>query len=106
MKQFKKIVLIVMDSLGVGEAKNAKEYNDEGAFTLKHIIDNYPDLKIPNLEKLGFRHFLGESVKPQSILSTLEEASVGKDTLTGHFEMMGLYVDTPFPSFTDTWLSC
>ena len=102
MRKFKKIVLIVMDSLGVGEAKDAVKYNDLGAFTLKHIIDKYPNLKMPNLEKLGMKYFLGEKTNPAGIVLKLEEESVGKDTLTGHFEMMGLYVDKPFPSFTDT----
>lgn len=102
MPRFKKIVLIVMDSLGVGYASDAKIYNDEGANTLGHILEKMPDLKMPNLEKLGFRFFLNEKEKGKAVNLKLIESSVGKDTLTGHFEMMGLYVDTPFPSFTDT----
>ena len=102
MPKFKKIVLIVMDSLGVGYANDAKMYNDEGANTLGHILEKMPDLKMPNLEKLGFRFFLNEKEKGKAVNLKLIESSVGKDTLTGHFEMMGLYVDTPFPSFTDT----
>ena len=102
MPRFKKIVLIVMDSLGVGYASDAKMYNDEGANTLGHILEKMPDLKMPNLEKLGFRFFLNEKEIGKAVNLKLIESSVGKDTLTGHFEMMGLYVDTPFPSFTDT----
>ena len=102
MKKFKKIVLIVMDSLGVGEAKDAFNYGDCGTNTLGHICEQYPDIKMPNLRKLGIERFLGKTNAGEGLACILEEISVGKDTLTGHFEMMGLKVDTPFPSFTET----
>ena len=102
MKKFKKIILIVADSLGIGGAKDAKQYGDENTNTLGNIVKHYPDIKMPNLEKLGIRHFIGDKVSPKACLARLTEISVGKDTLTGHFEMMGLKVDKPFPSFTDT----
>ena len=102
MKKFKKIILIVADSLGIGAAKDAENYGDKNTNTLGHIIEKYPDIVIPNLNKLGIRHFLGDKVSPNGVLARLTEISVGKDTLTGHFEMMGLKVDKPFPSFTDT----
>ena len=102
MKEFKKIVLIVMDSLGIGEAKDASLYDDKGANTFGHIISAYPDMKIPNLEKLGMKYFVDKESVIGSLVCKLEEISVGKDTLTGHFEMMGLKVDKPFPSFTET----
>ena len=102
MRKFKKIVLIVMDSLGVGEAKDAFNYGDRGTNTLGHICEQYPDIKMPNLRKLGIERFLGKTNVGEGLTCVLEEISVGKDTLTGHFEMMGLKVDTPFPSFTET----
>ena len=102
MRKFKKVVLIVMDSLGVGEAHDAIKFNDLGANTFGHIKEKYPEMKIPNLEYLGMNYYLGEEVSPHALLTKLEEISNGKDTLTGHFEMMGLNVTTPFPSFTDT----
>lgn len=102
MKKFKKIILIVADSLGIGAASDAEKYGDKNTNTLGHIVDKYPNIVMPNLDKLGIRYFLGENVVPKAVLSKLTEISVGKDTLTGHFEMMGLKVDKPFPSFTDT----
>lgn len=102
MKKFKKIILIVADSLGIGAAKDALLYGDASTNTLGHIVKQYPNISMPTLEKLGIRHFLGDDVKPTAALARLTEISVGKDTLTGHFEMMGLKVDKPFPSFTET----
>ncbi len=102
MKKFKKIILIVADSLGIGAAKDALLYGDAQTNTLGHIVKQYPNISMPTLEKLGIRHFLGDDVKPTAALARLTEISVGKDTLTGHFEMMGLKVDKPFPSFTET----
>ena len=101
MKKFKKIILIVMDSLGVGAANDASLYDDLGANTFGHIVENYPDIEIPNLRKLGMMRFVDKTENVGSKVCKLEEISVGKDTLTGHFEMMGLKVDTPFPSFTE-----
>ena len=101
MKKFKKIILIVADSLGIGAAKDALLYGDASTNTLGHIVKQYPNILMPTLEKLGIRHFLGEDAKPTGALARLTEISVGKDTLTGHFEMMGLKVDKPFPSFTE-----
>lgn len=102
MKKFKKIILIVADSLGIGAAQDAELYGDKDTNTLGHIVESYPDIHMPNLDKLGIRHFLGEKVNPLAIIARLTEISVGKDTLTGHFEMMGLKVNKPFPSFTET----
>ena len=102
MREFKKVILIVMDSLGVGEAIDASLYNDAGANTFGHIVSAYPDIKIPNLEKLGMKYFVDKESIIGSLVCKLEEISVGKDTLTGHFEMMGLKVDKSFPSFTET----
>ena len=104
MKKFKKVILIVMDSLGIGNAPDAFKFDDEGANTFKHIIDLYPDMEIPVLRKLGFTKLIGldQNLKNSGLVFALQEISNGKDTLTGHFEMMGLKVTEPFPSFTET----
>ena len=103
---YKRIFLIVLDSLGIGEAPDAKDYNDLGANTIGHIAEAM-DLNIPNLKALGYGN-IGpiknvEAVKnPQAFYTKMQEASLGKDTMTGHWEMMGLYIDTPFQTFTET----
>lgn len=107
MKKYKRIFTIVIDSLGVGEAPNAKEYGDEGCDTLGHIDAKMESFHIPNLAKLGLANLHPlqhvEAVKePLGYYTKMQEASVGKDTMTGHWEMMGLYITTPFQTFTET----
>ncbi len=102
---YKRIFVIVTDSMGIGEATDAALYNDTNANTFGHIADNSDSFKIPTLTKLGIGNICNckvEKVKPLGVVSRMHEVSVGKDTLTGHFEIMGLKVLTPFPSFTDT----
>lgn len=103
--QFKRAFVIVLDSLGIGNAKDAADYNDFNSNTLKHIDDTIP-LKIPNLRSLGI-----DRICPISKIDTpldhayalaMNEASLGKDTLTGHYEIMGLLVTKPFKTFTET----
>ena len=106
MNRFKKICVIVMDSLGVGQAANAHLYGDAGSDTFGHIAENY-HLNIPNLQKLGVSNLhplkgVQKVGNPLGYYNVLHESSVGKDTLTGHWELMGLHVDTPFVAFTDT----
>lgn len=107
MKKYKRIFTIVIDSFGIGAMPNAAEYGDEGCDTLGHIDDNMPDFKIPNLMKLGLgRLHPLKNVKSESDVvgyqARLHEASVGKDTMTGHWELMGLHITTPFKTFTET----
>ena len=101
--KFKRIFLIVCDSLGVGEAINASDYGDSGANTLGHIIEK-TDLFIPNLKKLGFVNTLTMSGngETEAYYTIAKPINNGKDTLTGHYEMMGLKVEHPFVSFTET----
>lgn len=104
--KFKRIFVLVLDSLGVGEASDASKYNDLNTNTLKHLSFAKKDFSIPYLEKLGIGNITevnNVDFNPNHLASygTMKELSVGKDTLTGHWEMMGLRVDTPFPSFTD-----
>lgn len=106
-QKFKRIFVIVADSMGVGNASDAKLYNDEGANTFKHIADNSDSFFVPTLETLGIGNICENSkIKaqkvPNSVVSVMKEVSAGKDTLTGHFELMGLKVTNPYPSFTDT----
>lgn len=102
----RRIILMVMDSLGCGELPDAGEYGDEGASTINHILDRYPDLYIPHLKKLGYGNIEGVNVKawssPHGAYGRAAEASKGKDTTTGHWEMAGLVTEVPFRTFTDT----
>lgn len=105
--KFKRIFVIVADSLGVGDAKDAHKYGDEGANTLKHLSYSKKDFSIPTLQKMGIGNITDvnntpKNENPIASYGRMQEISAGKDTLTGHWEIMGLEVLTPFPSFTDT----
>ncbi len=102
--QFKRIHLIVMDSVGIGEAKDAAQFNDVGAHTLLHIAEHMDGLHLPNLAKLGLSNIeqikgVPKADKPFAYYTKLQEKSVGKDTMTGHWEIMGLNIDKPFNVF-------
>jgi len=106
MKRFKRIFLIVTDSLGVGELEDAAKYGDAGANTLKHLSFSKPSFKLPVLEKWGIGnitevHNVPPQDRPLASFGKMKEISVGKDTLTGHWELMGLKSTKPFPSFTE-----
>ncbi|MBM7453224.1 phosphopentomutase [Acholeplasma morum] len=103
---YKRIFLIVMDSLGCGEAPDAKDYNDLGSNTIGHIAERM-NLRIPNMQKLGYGNIVPIKgvpavSNPLASYTKIQEASKGKDTMTGHWEMMGLYITEPFQTFTDT----
>lgn len=100
--KFKRIFLIVLDSLGVGEAIDANEFGDVGSNTLKHINEK-ADLFIPNLKKLGFLNTIDMSDNKDTIAyyTIARPINKGKDTLTGHYEMMGIKFNAPFVSFTN-----
>lgn len=105
-RQFKRIFLIVIDSLGVGEAADAAEYHDVGADTLGHISQSVDTFKIPNLQKLGLAnlHALKQVTPvehPLAYYTRMNERSRGKDTMTGHWELMGLKTEKPFITFTE-----
>jgi phosphopentomutase len=109
MKQlpiFKRIFLIVMDSVGIGEAPDARKFGDEGAHTLLHIAEKMNGLNMPNIEKLGLSNIeeipgIKKVEKPLAYYTKLQESSNGKDTMTGHWEIMGLNIETPFRVFPD-----
>ena len=106
MRKFKRIFLIVIDSLGIGAMKDAAEYGDAGADTLGHIDRTVKELKLPAMERLGLGNLctlshVASSDHPLGYYARLNEASLGKDTMTGHWEMMGLHITTPFKTFTE-----
>ena len=107
MKKYKRIFTVVLDSVGIGAANDAAAFGDEGADTLGHIADRVEGLKIPNLQRLGLAnlrnlHGVPAAPEPEGYFACLREASNGKDTMTGHWEMMGLHITTPFKTFTET----
>lgn len=104
--QYKRIFLVVMDSVGIGEAPDAADFNDVGADTIGHIAEKMNGLHMPNMAKLGLSHIkeikgIPADEKPLAYYGKMQEASNGKDTMTGHWEIMGLYIDTPFKVFPD-----
>ena len=107
MKKYNRVFVIVVDSLGVGPMMDSADYGDAGAHTLLHISESVEEFHIPNLQKLGMANLVPlkqvEAVgTPIAYYTKLNEKSLGKDTMTGHWEMMGLEVTTPFKTFTDT----
>ena len=107
MKKYKRIFTIVIDSLGIGEMEDAKEYGDVNVDTLGHIAESVESFNISNLEKLGIANLrpvkhLKAQENPLGYQMKMREASTGKDTMTGHWEIAGLHITKPFQTFTDT----
>jgi len=101
--KYKKIVTVVVDSFGIGQAKDAKDFNDEGADTFGHILAYRPNLKIDHLYQLGLGNLNPAAENKQSLglAFKMNEASCSKDTMTGHWEMMGIKTTKPFKTFTE-----
>lgn len=100
--KFKRVFLIVLDSLGVGAADDARDFNDEGSNTFGHILENNKN-NYPNLEKSGLLNIVNNTdFKTDSYYSKAKPKANGKDTLTGHLELMGIRTLKPFKTFTDT----
>ena len=106
-KKFKRVFVIVVDSWGFGSAPDAAEYGDEGSDTMGHIDASVESLHLPWLQKLGafnLKHI--QHIPPldhfDGYCLTMREHSNSKDTMTGHWEIMGLYIKEPFVTFTDT----
>jgi phosphopentomutase len=98
---FKRVHLIVLDSVGIGESPDAHLFGDEGANTLGHIGEAMKGLHLPNMGKLGLSNIeeiqgVAVAEEPLACYGKMQEASVGKDTMTGHWEIMGLNIDKPF----------
>ncbi len=103
---FERIFLIIADSVGIGAMEDAHEYGDEGANTLKNIAESQNGIHLPHMEKLGLGHLadiqgVAPVASPAGRHTRMKELSVGKDTMTGHWELMGLKVTKPFRTFTD-----
>ena len=104
---YKRIFVIVLDSLGIGAMPDSEKFGDRDVDTFGHILDRMGTLEIPNLQKLGMLnlHTGGKMYgieNPIGKITRLKEASNGKDTMTGHWEMMGINTKKPFITFTET----
>ena len=107
MSRFKRVFLIVCDSMGMGAMADSEKFGDVNVDTLGHISDTVEHFNIPNLRKLGLANLKPLSKvepveKPLGYYCPLNERSNGKDTMTGHWEMMGIHTTKPFVTFTDT----
>ena len=107
MEKFKRVFVIVVDSLGVGPMPDSEKFGDKGVNTLQHISESVDTFTIPHLQKLGMANIVPLKQvagvdAPLAYYTKLKEKSLGKDTMTGHWEMMGLEVTKPFQTFTDT----
>jgi phosphopentomutase len=103
---YKRIFIIVMDSVGIGEAPDSDKFGDKGADTLGHIAERMNGLTMPHMGKLGLSNIreikgIEKAAKPLAFYTKMKEASNGKDTMTGHWEIMGLNIQTPFRVFPE-----
>ncbi len=99
-----RVIVVVLDSLGVGELPDAKEYGDEGSNTLAHTAEAVGELSLPNFEKLGLGNLIevrgvNPVETPRAFFGKAREVSVGKDSTTGHWELMGVILEKPFPIY-------
>lgn len=103
---FKRVFCIVIDSVGCGTAPLSHEYGDKGANTIAHIADSCNGIKLPTLEKLGYGMLTDikgvNKINEIGYYGKMDELSKGKDTMTGHWEIMGIETTVPFKTFTDT----
>ena len=107
METYKRVFVIVLDSLGIGAMPDSEKFGDKGVDTFGHILDKMGKLDIPNLRNLGMLNLhkggtMEGIEKPLGRYMRIREASNGKDTMTGHWEMMGIYTRKPFKTFTET----
>lgn len=102
-----RVILIILDSVGIGAMPDAHLYGDEGSNTLLNIYRNIENFKLENLEKMGLTHIVGldeikrNTITPIASYGRLEELSPGKDTTTGHWEISGVVLDQPFPTYSN-----
>lgn len=104
MRRFKRVFLIVLDSVGIGALPDAVHYGDEGANTLGNIAKTVNGLHVPYMERFGLGNIapikgVRRVDQTQAFYTKMAEASVGKDTMTGHWELMGLHINQPFRTF-------
>lgn len=100
---FKRVIVLVMDSVGIGHAPDAAAFGDEGSNTIGHIAEAAGPIRCPNLRRLGLGQLVttgsDDDVAVTGIYGALTETSTGKDTTSGHWELMGHPVTVPFPTF-------
>lgn len=104
MEKINRVIVIVLDSVGAGAMPDAAEFGDAGAGTLAHTAEHAGGLGLPNMQKMGLGNIIPIAgvpavKKPMASYGIMAEASASKDTMAGHWEMMGLIVDKPFPTF-------
>ncbi|KRE98267.1 phosphopentomutase [Paenibacillus sp. Soil766] len=104
--RFERISLIVLDSVGIGELPDADQFGDLGAHTLGHIAEKVSGFALPHLQQMGLGNIadiqgIPPVSSPEGYYGKMAEVSVGKDTMTGHWELMGLRISTPFKVFPD-----
>ncbi len=102
--RFDKITVIVLDSVGIGELPDADKFGDKGSHTLGHILERVPGASLPNMQRLGLGNIaelpgLAPAETPAAYFGKMAEVSTGKDTMTGHWELMGLKIETPFQTY-------
>lgn len=102
--RFERISLIVLDSVGIGELPDADQFGDLGAHTLGHIAEKVSGFALPHLQQMGLGNIadiqgIPAVASPEGYYGKMAEVSVGKDTMTGHWELMGLRISTPFKVF-------
>jgi phosphopentomutase len=105
-RKINRVIVIVLDSVGAGSLPDAADFGDEGAATLPHVAEHMGGLKMPTMQRLGLGNIIPiDGVpavsSPAAAWGKMTEASQGKDTMAGHWELMGLVVDRPFPVFPD-----
>lgn len=105
--KYRRIFTVVIDSMGIGAMRDAEKFGDAGADTLGHIVERKPDLHIPYMRQLGIANVkalkgIPLTEKPTAYFMKMNEISNGKDTMTGHWEMMGIHTKKPFITFTET----
>ncbi|MBN2909775.1 phosphopentomutase [Polycladomyces sp. WAk] len=104
MKRFKRVALIVLDSVGIGALPDAADYGDEGVNTLGHIAEHRNGLHMPNMKELGLGNIepvqgIPPVERPRAHYGKMMEVSAGKDTTTGHWEIMGIHTTVPFKTY-------
>lgn len=104
MRQFERVFILVIDSLGIGELPDAADYGDVGANTLRHVAEATPELRLPNLRCLGLGNIVPvpgvpPADNPITAYGKMREQSVGKDSTTGHWELAGIILKEPFPVY-------
>ncbi len=100
----RRVFIVVLDGVGIGELPDAARYGDQGSHTLRHVAEAVGGLRLPNLAALGLGNIepvpgVAPSPQPQAAYGKMAERSAGKDTTTGHWELAGLVLERPFPTY-------